>query len=64
MKLNSANEHVQDIERRNIVDKERTGCVRHSLPFNRIQRLLLIRIVFLSVKVINYLPTKGVLSTV
>ena len=44
--------------------KERARCVRHSLHFDRIPIILLIHIVFFSVKILNYFPTKGGLSTV
>ena len=64
MNLTSANEHVPEIDRRIRVVKERGICVIHSLPFNRIPRLLLIHIVFFSVKMLNYLPTKGGVSNV
>ena len=62
--LTSANEHVPYIERKIIVVKERARCVRHILPFNRIPRLLLIHITFVSVKMINYFPKKGGVSSV
>ena len=64
MKLKSANEHVPEIERRIRVAKERARCFRNSLPFNIISRLLLIHIVFFSVKMLNYSPKKGGVSTV
>ena len=54
--LTSANEHVPEIECRERVAKESSRCVRHGLPFNRIPRLLLIHIVFVSVKILNYFP--------
>ena len=58
MNLNSANEHVLDIYIRILVVKERAICVRHSLPFNMIPRLLLIHIVFVYIKMMNNFPTK------
>ena len=64
MKLTSANKHVPEIERRIRVVKERARCVRKILLFNRIPRLLLIHIIFVSVKILNYLPIKGGVSTV
>ena len=53
MNLTSANLHVPEIEHRIILVKERARCVRHSLPLNRIPRLLLIHIVFVSVNILN-----------
>ena len=44
MNLTRANNHVIEIDRRIRVVKERAGCVRHSPPFNRIPRILLIHI--------------------
>ena len=55
MNLTSSN-NVLEIERRIRVVKERSRCVIHSLPFNRIPRLLLTHIVFSSVKMLNYFP--------
>jgi hypothetical protein len=60
--LTSANEHVPEIERRIRVVKERARSSRHSLPFNRIPRLLTIYIVFKAVKLLNYFPPKGGIS--
>ena len=60
--LASANEHVPEIERRIRVVKERCRAIRHSLPYNRIPRLLTIWIVFNSVRLLNYFPTKGGVS--
>ena len=54
--LASANEHVPEIERRIRVVKERCRAIRHSLPYNRIPRLLTIWIVFNSVEIIELLP--------
>jgi hypothetical protein len=62
--LTSANEHVPEIERRIRVVKERARSSRHSLPFNRIPRLLTIWIVFKAVKLLNYFPPKGGISDI
>ena len=62
--LTSTNGHVPDIESRIRVVKERERCIRHSLYFNSIPRLLLIQIVLVSIKMLNYFPTKGGVSTV
>ena len=64
MNLTRSNEHVPQIDIRIRVVKERARCVRHSLHFDRIPIILLIHIVFFSVKILNYFPTKGGLSTV
>ena len=48
--LASASEHIPEIERRIRVVKERCRAIRHSLPYNRIPRLLTIWIVFNSVR--------------
>jgi hypothetical protein len=60
--LTSANEHVPEIERRIRVVKERARSFRHSLPFNRIPKLLTIHIVFVAVKLLNHFPPKGGIS--
>ena len=60
--LTSASEHVPEIERRIRVVKERARSSRHSLPFNRIPKLLTIYIVFKAVKLLNYFPPKGGIS--
>jgi hypothetical protein len=60
--LTSASEHVPEIERRIRVIKERSCSSRHSLPFNRIPRLLMIHIVFAAVKLLNHFPPKGGIS--
>jgi hypothetical protein len=60
--LTSASEHVPEIERHIRVVKERSRSSRHSLPFNRIPRLLTIHIVFTAVKLLNHFPPKGGIS--
>ena len=57
--LASTNEHVPEIERRIRVVKERCRATRHSLPFQRIPKLLTIHIVFHVVKLLNFFPMKG-----
>jgi hypothetical protein len=52
--LTSTNEHVPKIKSRIWVVKERARAIRHSLPFNRIPKLLTIYIVFKAVKLLNY----------
>jgi hypothetical protein len=60
--LASADEHVPDIERRIRLVKERCRAIRHSLPFQRIPKVLMIHIVFYVVKMLNFFPTKGGIS--
>ena len=61
--LASANEHVPEIERRIRVVKERSRGSRHSLPFQRIPKLLTIHIVLKSVRMLNFFfPTRGGIS--
>jgi hypothetical protein len=60
--LTSTSEHVPEIERRIRVVKERSRSLRHSLPFNRIPRLITIHIVFTAVKLLNQFPPKGGIS--
>jgi hypothetical protein len=63
--LTSASEHVPEIEGRIRVVKERSRSLQHSLPFNRIPRLVTIHIVFTAVKLLNHFPPKGgILDTV
>ena len=60
--LASASEHVPEIERRIRVVRERCRATRHSLPFQRIPKILTIHIVFNVVKLLNFFPTKGGVS--
>jgi hypothetical protein len=60
--LTSASKHVPEIERQIRVVKERARSFRHSLPFNRILKLLTIHIVFVAVKLLNHFPPKGRIS--
>jgi hypothetical protein len=60
--LASPDEHVPEIERRIWVVKERSRAARHSLPFQRIPKLLMIHIVLNAVKMLNFFPTKGGIS--
>jgi hypothetical protein len=61
--LASANEHVPEIERRIRVVKERSRGSRHELPYSRIPKLMTIYMVFNNVKMLNYFPPKGGIST-
>jgi hypothetical protein len=60
--LASANEHVPEIERIMRVVKERCRAIRHSLPFERIPKLMTIHIVLNVVKLLNFFPIKGGVS--
>jgi hypothetical protein len=57
--LASSNEHVPEIECRIRVVKERCQATRHSLPFQRMPKLLTIHIMFHVIKLLNFFPTKG-----
>ena len=57
--LAAANEHVGLIERNIRFLKEKTRSLRHSLPFERISALLLIRMVLHTVLFMNSFPRKG-----
>ena len=61
--LASTNEHVPDIERCIRVVKERSRATHHRLPFQRIPQLMVIQMVLLVVKILNYFPPKGGVST-
>jgi hypothetical protein len=58
LNLASANEHVPEIELKIRVVKERTRALRHSLPFNRLPRMMTIHMVLNVVKLLTYFPTK------
>jgi hypothetical protein len=60
--LESANEHLPEIEQRSQVVKERCWETRHSLPFERIPKLVTIQIVLNVVKLLSFFPTKGGVS--
>jgi hypothetical protein len=63
LNLTSANEHEPNIERRIRVVKERTRAVRHSVPFTAIPMKMITHMVFFVVKMLNYFPAKGGVST-
>ena len=62
MNITRSNEYVPEIELQIRVVKESARCTRHSLPFNRTPRLLLVHIVFFYVNFLNDLPIKGLVS--
>ena len=63
LNLTSANEHELYIEQRIRVVKERTRAVRHSIPFTAIPAKMMTHMVFFVVKLLNYFPVKGGVST-
>ena len=60
--LASANKHVPEIELKIRVVTEQCQSTRYGLPFQRISKLLTIYIVFQTVKLLNFFPTKGGIS--
>ena len=58
----STNKHVPEIKCKIRVVKEWFQETRHRLPFQRIPKLLTIQIVFQTVKLLNFFPTKGGIS--
>ena len=62
LNLSSKNEHVPEIKRCIRVVKEQARATRHRMPFSNIPKLLMIYIVFATVKMLNYFPTKGGVS--
>jgi len=61
--LAAKGEHVADIERRIRVVKERARATRSRLPYRRIPQILTIWIVFGAVRMLNYFPSKGGVSS-
>ena len=61
--LTSANEHAPEIERRILVVKKRSREFRHSLPFNRIPKLMTIHAILDIAKMLNYFTTKQGISS-
>jgi hypothetical protein len=57
--LAAANEHVSLIERNIRFLKEKVRSLRHSLPFERIPALMLIRMVLHTIPFMNSFPRKG-----
>jgi hypothetical protein len=60
--LASANEHMPEIERRIRVVKEPCWATPHSLPFERIPKIMTLRIVLNVVNILIFFPTKGRVS--
>ncbi len=64
LNLMSANEHEPFIEHRIRVVKERVQTIQHLLPFQTIPKVILTRMVFYAVKLLNYFPVKGGVSEI
>ena len=62
LNLASANEHKPFIERCIQVVKERVRCIRHSLPFATIPKVMVTYMIFYAIKLLNYFPAKGGVS--
>ena len=63
LNLTSASEHEPFVERRICVIKEWVQAVRNSLPFMAIPKELVTYMVFYVVKLLNYFPVKGGVSS-
>jgi hypothetical protein len=59
MNLTSANEHVQEIERKIRVIKEQLRAIIYSMPVNAVPSLVMIHMVLFVTKVLNIFPVKG-----
>ena len=59
LNLAAASEHVGLIERNIRFLKEKTRSIRHSLPFERIPAVMLIRMVLHTMQFMNSFPRKG-----
>ncbi len=64
LNLTSANNHKPFIERRICVVKERVWSIRHSVPFQKIPKIIMMHMVFYAVKLLNYFPAKGGVSEI
>ena len=60
--LESASEHVTEIERQTRAAKERISSIRQPLPFNKVPKLFLIHLVFQEIKILNSFPVKEGIS--
>jgi hypothetical protein len=61
--LVSANEHVPEIKRRTWVVKEQCRATQHSLPFERIPKLMTIQIVLNVVKLMIFFQPRAAYLT-
>ena len=58
----AAREHVQEVERKIRLIKERERCILNTLPFKRMPRLVLIELVHHVVLWLNAFPAKSSVS--
>lgn len=63
LNLTSPNEHEPFIERKIWVIKEQTQAIPHSVPFRAIPVKVLTHMIFFVVKMLNYFPAKGGVSS-
>jgi hypothetical protein len=59
LNLTAASKHVGLVEQNIRFLKEKTCLIRHSLPFERIRALMLVRMVLYAVQFMNSFPHKG-----
>ena len=64
LNVTTANEHVLHIERQIRVIKKQVCAIRHSLPFQVIPFIMLIKMVYTAIKWINVFPPKGGISNI
>ena len=64
LNLTSANEHEPSIECRIWVVKEHVQSIHHSLPFQKLSKIILMHMVFYAVKLLNFFPVKGGISEI
>ncbi len=64
LNLTSVNEHEPFIEHHICVVKERVWSIGHSVPFQTIQKIIMMHMVFYAVKLLNYFPEKRGVSEI
>ena len=62
--VTAANEHVPEIERQIQVIKEHFCCVRHTLPFKFLPRLLVVSAIYSCILWLNAFPPNGGVSKI
>ena len=63
MNYASSGEHVPEAERNNRTIKDRVHTTYHHLPYKRIQKLMIKKLVLHATKMLNILPAKGGISS-
>jgi hypothetical protein len=63
MNYTTTDEHVPEAERNNRTIKERVRAAYHSLPFKAIPKVMLKKLVTHQTKLLNFLPSKGGVSS-